>query len=294
MGKTAMRFICCTLLAVLVLQSCTNVSNMQKKYKAGDLKQLDKLIEIVARPDYPYATRKRAAIALGEIGDPRAVPVLTSVLFGYDQRTTLKQEAIKGLGRIGDTTAVGTIGRLMDYSLTETNAELRMAAIPVLGDLGGAKAAEILVNALRYYDILTLQKDQRTQRGIDSGEKMPDPYGRGRGRGRGRQDSLGGRFADPAVGLFPQQQMQGTGGFFGLDSSFPIQEAYNPTPEERTLTHAALVRTGPAALPVIEAHLAEHQTTPSLERELLAIVAEIHQSGENSADSGVVVPVLAD
>ena len=292
MGKAVMRFICCTLLAVLILQSCTNVSNMQKKYWAGDLKQLDKLIEIVARADYPYATRKRAAIALGEIGDPRAVPVLTSVLFGYDQRTTLKQEAIKGLGLIGDTTAVSTIGRLMDYSLTETNAELRMAAIPVLGDLGGAKAAEILVNALRYYDILTLQKDQRTHRGIYSGEKMPDPYRRG--RGQVRRDSLGGRFADPAVGLFPQQQRQGTGGFFGLDGTFPIKEAYNPTPEERALTHAALVRTGAVALPVIAAHLDEHQTTPSLEKELLAIVAEISQGGENPAAAGVQPPALAD
>jgi len=294
MGKAAMRFTFCALIAVLVLQSCTNVSNMQKKYEAGDLKQLDKLMEIVARPDYPYATRKRAAKALGEIGDPQAVAVLASVLFDYDQRTTLKQEALKGLGRIGDTTAVGTIGRLMDYSLAETNAEVRMAAIPVLGELGGGKAAEILVNALRYYDILMLQKEQRTQRGIYSGEEMPDPYGRGRGRGRGRQDSLGGQIGDPTMGLFPQQQAQNTGGFFGLDTAFPVQDAYNPTPEERALTHAALVRTGAAALPVIEDHLANHQTTPSLSKELLAIATEIRQAEESPADSSLLVPTVSD
>jgi hypothetical protein len=272
------------LLAVLALEGCTNVSSMQKKYEAGDVKQLDKLMEIVARPDYPYATRRRAARALGEIGDPRSVPVLIGALNDYDQRTTLKKEALEGLGRIGDTTAVGPIGRLLDYSLREDNAELRMAAIPVLGNLGGRRAAQILVNALRWYDVLTLREEQRTRRGIYSGEELPDPYL----YGAGRTDSLGRQVGDPSVGLFPQQR--GGGGFFGLDSRFPVQEAYNPTPEERQLTHAALVRTGKVALPVIEEYLTNKESTPTLKQELLAIIAEIQHPGESPADSSQVVP----
>ena len=68
------------------------------------------------------------------------------------------------------------------------------------------------------------------------------------------------------------------------------QERYNPTPEERQLTHGALVRVGKAALPVIEKHLYIKRTTPTLRNELLAIVDEIQQQGVSPADSSLVSP----
>ena len=148
----------------------------------------------------PMPRGRKAARILGEIGDPRAVPVLKMALQDYDQRTTLKQDALRSLGTIGDQSAVPAIGRLLDRSLNTADAELRMAAVEALGKMGGTKAAEILVNALGYYDILTLRAEQRTRRGVFTGEENPFPYGP---YGRLDPDSTGGPRRYPNVGLDP-------------------------------------------------------------------------------------------
>ena len=127
------------LAVVLAPLSCTNVNQMHKLYQEGDHAQLDRIMEIVSRQDYPYATRRKAARILGEIGDPRAVPVLKMALQDYDQRTTLKQDALRALGTIGDQSAALDIGRLLNYSLNTADSELRMAAIEALGQMGGLR-----------------------------------------------------------------------------------------------------------------------------------------------------------
>jgi len=270
------------LTAALLLGGCTNVAQMQRKYEAGDLSQLDKLIEIAARADYPYATRRKAAKALGEIGDPRAVPVLIAALREYDQRTTLKQEALVALGRIGDPVAVEPIGRMLDYSLSTDTADMRMAAIEVLGQLGGTKAAEILINALRYYDILILREEQRAYRGVFSGEERVHPFT------PGYADSTDPGMRGPAMGMFPEGQRPPVS-MFGTMME-PPAAPYNPTPEERALTHAALVRIGAAAVPVIEDYLADRETTHTLRQELLAIIREIQEPEAAPADSSRTGP----
>ncbi|MCE2450520.1 MAG: HEAT repeat domain-containing protein [Candidatus Latescibacteria bacterium] len=257
------------LVIVLVPLGCTNVNQMHKLYQEGDHSQLDRIIEIVSRQDYPYATRRKAARILGEIGDPRAVPVLKMALQDYDQRTTLKQDALRALGTIGDQSAALDIGRLLNYSLNTADAELRMAAIEALGQMGGAKAAEILVNALDYYDMLTLRSEQRTPRGVFTGEEI-SPYG------RMHPDSTDGPRRYPNVGLDPF----GEGGqprvsMFGTPIE-PTQMEYDPTPEERTLTHQAITMVGADAIPVIENHLDSMRVSrPTLRKELLVIISEI-------------------
>lgn len=259
------------LAVVLALLGCTNVNQMHKLYQEGDHAQLDRIMEIVSRQDYPYATRRKAARILGEIGDPRAVPVLKMALQDYDQRTTLKQDALCALGIIGDQSAALDIGRLLNYSLNTADSELRMAAIEALGQMGGTKAAEILVNALDYYDMLTLRSEQRTPRGVFTGEEIsPYPYG------RMHPDSTDGPRRYPNVGLDPF----GEGGqprvsMFGTPIE-PTQMEYDPTPEERTLTHQALTTVGADAIPVIENHLDSLRVSrPTLRKELLAIISEI-------------------
>ena len=250
---------------------CTNVNQMHKLYQEGDHGQLDRIMEIVSRQDYPYATRRKAARILGEIGDPRAVPVLKMALQDYDQRTTLKQDALRALGAIGDQSATPAIGRLLDFSLNTADAELRMAAIEALGQMGGTKAAEILVNALGYYDILTLRAEQRTRRGVFTGEEQSFPYGP-----YGQlADSTGGPRRYPSVGLDPF----GEGGqprvsMFGTPIE-PTQMEYDPTPEERTLTHQAITAVGTDAIPVIESYLDSLRVSPTLRKELLVIIGEI-------------------
>ncbi len=263
------------ILALALALGCSNVAQMQKKYQEGDAKQYNKIIEILARQDYPYATRKRAAAALGEIGEPRAVPVLVSVLSDFDQRTTLKQEALVALGKIGDTTAVAPISRLLDRSLQETNAELRMAAIPVLGQLGSERAALVLIRALRLYDFQTLQQDSRVMRGMFSDEEQPhfnSPYARPDSVGRVRE-----RPGLSGLGGFPGEQ-SGPVNMFGLDPTMITRDAYNPTPEERSLTHDTLVKMGAIAEPVIVHYLAEEEMTHTLKKELQTILGEIRQA----------------
>jgi len=265
-----------TILAgVLLLGGCTNVSQMHQRYQRGDHAQLDRLIEIVSRPDYPYATRRNAARVLGEIGDPKAAPVLIGVLEEYDRRTTLKEEALRALGKIGAQEAIEPIGQLLDRSLNDPNAELRMAALPVLGSLGGVKSAEILVNALRFYDLVMLQDEHRTPRGIFTGQERPYP---------GMADSLGReRPWEPGVGVFSSEQVSPTG-MFGTE--LPVQpERYNPTPEERALAHAALVETGDEAILTIQNFLANQEATLTLKKELQAILGEIRQEPATAPDT---------
>lgn len=260
------------LVVVLAPFGCTNVNQMHALYQEGDHAQLDRIMEIVSRQDYPYATRRKAARILGEIGDPRAVPVLRMALQDYEQRTTLKQDALRSLGEIGDQDAAPDIGRLLDRSLNTADAELRMAAIEALGKMGGTKAAEILVNALGYYDLLALRTEQRTRRGVFTGEERPFPYGP---YGPLDADSTAGPRRYPNIGLDPF----GEGGqprvsMFGTPIE-PMQMEYDPTPEERALTHQAIAAVGTAAIPVIENYLDSLRVSPTLHKELLAIVSEI-------------------
>ena len=151
---------------------CTNVNQMHKLYQEGDHGQLDRIMEIVSRQDYPYATRRKAARILGEIGDPRAVPVLKMALQGYDQRTTLKQDALRALGTIGDQSATPAIGRLLDFSLNTADAELRMAAIEALGQMEGPRRLKFgqCPWLLRHTHPARLSSE--TRRGVFTGEEQ--------------------------------------------------------------------------------------------------------------------------
>ena len=185
--------------------------------------------------------------------------------------TTLKEEAVVALGKIGDRSAVEPMGRLMDRSLGDEYVDLRLTTWSVISQLGGPKAAEILVAALQYYDFLTLRQEQRGMRGVFTGEENPWFT---------QEDSLRfptHMFDDPALGSGLGGLGGGRGspiGMFGPDSS-PAPMRRNFTPEERQLAHQSLVRVGEDALPVIETQIKTKQTTPSLRQELLAIMEQI-------------------
>lgn len=269
-GKAAGALTVCLLLA-----GCTSVSQMKKRYDAGDETQLDKILEVASRPDYPYATRKNAVKALGEIGDPRAVPALINILRELSQRTTLQQEAMIALGNIGDRSAVTEIGRLLDRSLSSSGDELRMVAIQVLGQLGGTEAAEILLNALSYYDRAMLIAESRSLKGVFTG----DEHGL-----RALQDSLRrplGLTGGSGPGLFPGQQGP-VGGLFGPEAGVPQNRIEDTTPKERKLAHQSLVRVGDPALAVIDQHMSQRETTVTLRNELVEIIEQIRQ-GQPSA-----------
>jgi hypothetical protein len=260
------------LLPLLVYTGCTNINQMYQQYEDGDEAQFERIMEIVSRPDYPYATRRKAAQILGEIGDPRAVPVLRNALHDYEQRTTLKQDIVHALAAIGDTSVVVDIGRLLDRSLNTADSDIRMAAVTALGQLGSDKSAEILLNALRYYDLLMVRDEQRSVRGVFTGEEQMFPFA------PGMTDSLGRPqrgFANPSMGGLLGEEQYPRISMFGTQID-PSEMQYNPTPEERENTHAALVEMGSKAVPAIERFITQTEMTLTLRQELLAIVSEIN------------------
>jgi hypothetical protein len=53
------------------------------------------------------------------------------------------------------------------------------------------------------------------------------------------------------------------------------QMQYNPTAEERTLAHDALVRVGEPAISEIENYMGNNRLHPTMRKELLSIITEI-------------------
>ena len=257
------------LAVALTMVSCTSVDQMYAAYQKGDESQLGRLVQIAGRPDYPYATRKSAVRALGEIGSNEGLTVLLGILHEFDRRTSLKEEALVALGRIGDRSAVTPIGRLLDRSLTEPNADLRMTAMPVLSQLGGPEAAEILVNALMYYDVLMTRAEQQTYRGVFTGDEQEIPALRDTLRQPGAPrpgiNDLTGRGAS-------------AGGFFGSDVDFTPEAWADTTPKERDMAHESLVGVGSPAVKVIQNFLESYDTTTTLRQELAVIVGRIQEA----------------
>jgi len=89
---------------------------------------VEPLIRVLETRDEP-GVMASAAEALGEIGDPRAVPVLTRLLEGSYLEVRLK--AVEALGKIGTAEAL----RCVEVALGDPNAVVRRAARDALRTL---------------------------------------------------------------------------------------------------------------------------------------------------------------
>jgi HEAT repeat protein/predicted MFS family arabinose efflux permease len=79
----------------------------------GGPKAADALLEIVQTcPD--EALQEAAIRSLGEIGERRAVPVLTALLVASDSPSGLRLALIRSLGMLGDTSALDALRALLD------------------------------------------------------------------------------------------------------------------------------------------------------------------------------------
>jgi HEAT repeat protein len=115
------------------------------------LQSWDKLVELGAPAvapllgclkDEDYNRRQGAALALGELGDKRAVDPLIARL--QDDNADVKKNAVKSLGQLGDKRAVDP---LIDVFKNDY-ADMRTSAAEALGMLGDDKAVAPLVEAL--------------------------------------------------------------------------------------------------------------------------------------------------
>ena len=73
-------------------------------------------VQVLVKREYckSYDPRLKAAHALGELGDRRAVPALVHVL--TDPQRNVREEAMDALGRLGDDRAVGPLTRVLAHA----------------------------------------------------------------------------------------------------------------------------------------------------------------------------------
>lgn len=96
--------------------------------------------------DSDHAVRRTSAWALGAIAHDRAVPALLEAL--NDERLEVRQRAAWALGEIGDRQAVEG---LLD-TLHDENHFVRIAASKALGELRDKRAVPALIDALKSAD----------------------------------------------------------------------------------------------------------------------------------------------
>jgi len=87
--------------------------------------------------------RRRAARALGQLGDPSAVEPLINAL--KDKSSRVRVSATEALVKIGDPHAVEPL----IATLKDENERVRREAVIVLGQLGDSRAVEPLIAALK-------------------------------------------------------------------------------------------------------------------------------------------------
>lgn len=109
--------------------------------------------------------RRDATVALGEMGDPRAIDPLIEALKD-DDHWRVRGNAAWALGKIGD---VGAVDSLIE-GLKDENSAVRYEAAGALGEIGDVRAVEPLVTALGDDGPLYIRKNA-----VDSLGKIGDP-----------------------------------------------------------------------------------------------------------------------
>ena len=74
-----------------------------------------------------YGRRAEAAKALGEAGDPHAIPALIYAL--DDRETNVRSEAIRALGMLGDNRAVQPLNMVLEHTLSPENTVVAVRAL---------------------------------------------------------------------------------------------------------------------------------------------------------------------
>ncbi|MCP4283598.1 MAG: HEAT repeat domain-containing protein, partial [Gammaproteobacteria bacterium] len=100
----------------------------------------------------------RAASALGQIGDARAVDGLLIAL--TDDTSSVRSRAASALGQIGDARAVD--GLLI--ALTDDTRDVRLSAASALGQIGSSMTISTLITRLNDQDSFVVYQDGRRQR----------------------------------------------------------------------------------------------------------------------------------
>lgn len=101
--------------------------------------------------DFDTGVKQRAAVVLGELGDPSALFPLSWA--AADANPEVRQAAVQALGRLGDPRALPTLR----IAITDGSAVVRLRAAEALGAVGGEGAVDALLPALADPDARVLQ-----------------------------------------------------------------------------------------------------------------------------------------
>jgi HEAT repeat protein len=129
------------------------------------------LTDVLADAD--WQVRRRAAEALGAIGDRAAVDPLVEVLSDRDEEWSIRTAAARSLGRLGDARAVEALATV----LNDMNAHVRHMAVVALGQIGTAETIEPLESALGDGDGATRFAAAEALREIRLGSRGSDGSG---------------------------------------------------------------------------------------------------------------------
>lgn len=113
--------------------------NIQKLKARGDVQGLIKALNY----EKDKTVCRDAALALGQIGDERAVEPLIDALKEGDR--LMRRTAALALGEIGDERAVETL----TDALKDSDKEARQAGAEALGKIGDSRVVEPLIEALK-------------------------------------------------------------------------------------------------------------------------------------------------
>ncbi len=117
-----------------------------KKAGQGEDKEISEAVEeALRRIGSATWSRASATEALGQIGDPEAVPALLRCL--RDPNSTVRLRGARALVGVGDPGAAGGLARILK---TEEDAEVRLQAVGALGiiGIGNPAAVRACINAL--------------------------------------------------------------------------------------------------------------------------------------------------
>ncbi|GET40636.1 HEAT repeat domain-containing protein [Microseira wollei] len=110
-----------------------------------NIKMVEKLQQ--ALNDEDWYVREKAAEALGNIGNPQAVPALIAAL--KDKDSFSRTNAAEALGNIGNPQAVDALIAALNYE----DWFVRIKAGEALGKIGNPQAVDVLMSALNHEDM---------------------------------------------------------------------------------------------------------------------------------------------
>lgn len=98
--------------------------------------------------DTDYLVRAQAAVALGKLKDPKAIPYLVTAL--SDNSNYVRIDSANALGNIGDPQAIQALTKSL---VDDPSPHVRRACAKALGNIGTNEPVEALIRAMDDVDL---------------------------------------------------------------------------------------------------------------------------------------------